>query len=198
MKSTSLNLPYLALTGVLVVVIAVLFVVYRPLWQSVRGRQTQARETRATLAEKQALLQTIDRKQAQLATEQQHERQLAVVLPTDEATDDVARIIHRTAESAGMAVVRVTNASKGEQSVLKAEVARGKTTTLAAGVVPHAVTIEARGTYQQFRAWLEQLTNSVRLMDVVSLTVRRNEKQVDQIEAELYVRFYSYQSTKAP
>lgn len=190
MATTSLNLPYLLLSGVILVGVVLAFVIFTPLWNEARQLNTEAETIRTTVTERQQFLQTLDQKKAELDTNQQHERQLRAVIPGDEALDDVTRLLHRAGEASGMVIVTIDNASQSAQSRKKALEARGKDTGIPASVVPLLVTVEARGTYPQLRVFLERLERSVRLMDVQKVSVSRQENQIDQLIAKLDVQFY--------
>ncbi|MEX1997900.1 MAG: hypothetical protein WEA04_04490 [Candidatus Andersenbacteria bacterium] len=192
MAKQSLNLPYLLLTGIILVAIIAIFAIFQPMLKSLREQQAAVAGVEAAIVEKQQFLLTIDQKKEVLTRQQQHEQQLAVVLPTDDALDDATRIFHRTAETTGVTIIGLANNSEGEKSKVQALRARGELVNVPATIEPLAVNIEARGSYQQLRLFLEQLERSARLMDVVSLRLQRDPTTLDQLGARMDINFYKH------
>lgn len=194
MAKQSLNLPYLLLAGTVVIGIMVASFIFRPQWQDWQAQQEQLRTVEERLANRRDFLLAVDRKKTQLAQQAEAERQLAVVLPADPALDDMTRIVNRAGQASGIVIDSIANVSTSEQSSFLAAQERAQDTSLSVGVVPLAFTLKVRGTYQQMRAFHEQLEKSPRLVDVVSLNYERNSTQPDQVVVTMRLRFYTFQT----
>lgn len=191
-SSTSLNTPYLILTGTVIIAIVTTFAVFQPILDAISTTRDDIQTTQARLQERQAFLQTLDQRIAALVSQAQHEQQLNVVLPAEEATEDVLRVIQSAANSAGGTIQRVGNISSAVQASLNARQARGEASLLPSGITPLGYEIEFGGSYQQLRVFLDQLQRSPRLLDITNLEIRRNKIEVDVIEASLTLQFYRY------
>jgi Tfp pilus assembly protein PilO len=191
MAKLSLNVPYLVLTGVILLAIVMIFAWYRPLWLEVQARRAELSITQQQLAERQAFLLAVDRKKTELAQQAEYERQLDVVLPADASVDDVTRLLHRTSQVAGITITNITNDSANEQSnVVTARESNQELVGIPTNVVPLAFKVQALGSYQQLRTWHEQLEKSPRLIDVTAL--RYKITGVDQVTADMTLRLFHF------
>lgn len=193
MARESLNTPYLLLSGVIIIAILVGFTVFRPLFAAARSTQGEVASAGRTLVERQQFLASIEHKKSDLTQQQAEEKQLAVVLPAEDAMDDVARIFHRAANTAGTVLINITNQSDTEKNRSRALAARNQATDLPTQVIPMSIKVQFRGAYTQVRVFLEQLEKSPRLMDVTKVQLRRDGALPDQINADIEVRFYRHE-----
>ncbi|MDZ4344933.1 MAG: type 4a pilus biogenesis protein PilO, partial [Candidatus Binatia bacterium] len=154
--------------------------------QQISDIQTQA-------AQKQEFLQTVDAKKSFLADQQIHEKELNVVLPTDDQMEDALRIIDRAAATAQVSVESVSDTSTSVQNSLRSRRVRAEDTDIPADVLPFGFNVKTAGTYQQIRTLLDELYKSARIFDVATLTLSRDKNQLDSLSTELAIRFYSYQ-----
>src|SRR3989344_9180418 len=120
MAKQSLNLPYLLLSGSIIIAIIGSFVMLRRMLNRWQAAQAQGAALQAAIVEKQQFLLGIDRKKAELQGEALHEKQLSVVLPSDESLEDVARILHKAGEASGVVVTRLNNSGEGERARVRA------------------------------------------------------------------------------
>ena len=191
-SSASLNTPYLVLTGVVSITIVTIFAVFQPLLDAISTTREDVQTIQSRLRERQAFLRTLDQRIAALVSEAEHERQLNVVLPAEEASEDVLRVVQSAADSAGGTIGRIGNISSAIQSAANARRSRGQTPELTEGITPLGYEVEFGGSYQQLRVFIDQLQRSPRLLDITGIEIRRNSLQVDVIEASLTVQFYYY------
>ncbi len=194
MATSSLNMPYIVLSGVAITSVAIGFAFIRPVISDIRETQHQITEKESLLRERQQFLQNMDRKIAELQLNQQHEQRLRVVLPEEEAVEDVLRIIHQSAQTAGVIVQSVDNNSASVESHIQAQRARGEDLSIPASAVPLAFGIKLNGTYQQLRAFLAELERSPRLTDVTTITITRNEQDPLQLGIDMTLQFYRQQT----
>lgn len=194
MASNSLTAPYLVLSGVIVAGIFLGVVMVQPLVNDIQNLRQETVDLRTRLEERQEFLRVLDTKVAALARENQHERQLNVILPTSDENQDVMRLLHQAQTASGGAIRLVSNISAGVQNNLNARRARGEAIALPPGVTPLGFSVEFTGSYQQLRVFLDNLVRSPRLMDIVRLEIRRAEQAIDVVNAMLTIHFYRYQS----
>lgn len=190
MENTSLNLPYIILSGVIILAAFAVLAVFRPAINTILTTQHGIQERKIVLQEKQQFLRTLDQKIAVLQAQAQHEQRLNVVLPVDDAVEDMLRVVHLAAQTSGGVIQSVNNLTGNIQNETNARRARGETVDIPTGVAPLAVQIEFTGTYQELRHFVEQLERSPRLIDITSLEVTRNPRQLDQVGAKIILRFY--------
>lgn len=195
MARQSLNIPYLALGGIIVIAVVLAVIVFQPQLARIRETSGEADVVAANLAERQEFLRTIDRKAAELARQRAHETELDVVLPADESFDDMLRIIDRTAATAGVTVTQVSNNSSSVQSSFRAAQARGNDTGAPQGIQPLGANISFRGSYQQVRTFIASLEQVVRLVNMSRLSLQASPEQPDVLEAELSIEFYSFSTS---
>tara|TARA_Y100000310_G_C20233781_1_gene601485 strand:- start:1 stop:600 length:600 start_codon:yes stop_codon:yes gene_type:complete len=193
MARTSQNLPYVFLSGVVIIVIVTFFVSLVPQYQSLAVIQADTEATVATRADRKAFLDTIDRKTNQLRTQAEHERELGLVLPSNQDVDDVLRIIDRRASEAGVVVARISNTSDSVQSAARASEVRGEESGIPAQVVPLGLRLSATGSYQQLRQLIDSLSSSVRLIDITKIELAAGSATGGEVlGAEIQLKFYSY------
>lgn len=193
MASSSLTTAYLVLAGAVIAAVAMVVITIQPLVRDIGVVRGDISLARARLVEREDFLRTLDAKVAALARESQHERQLNVVLPVADEHQDVVRIIHQAGIASGGVVRQLNNISPGVQSNLNARRARGEEFALPGNVAPLGFSIDFAGSYQQLRVFLDQLVRAPRLLDIVSLEIRRSDQALDTVSAVMTVHFYRYQ-----
>lgn len=189
-QDTSLNLPYLLITGVAIAAAIVVILILRPLLSNISTTQDKIAAQTVLFKERQEFLRAIDRKLSALGQQKVHEDRLAVMLPAVERMEDSLRVVHRAAETAGLTITTINNTSSTAQTKLNASRARGQQTGFPENITPLAFAITSTGSYQQYRVFITELERSPRLMDVGSLRLRRNETNPDQITGQMTVIFY--------
>lgn len=192
MATSSLNAPYLVLTGVIIIGLAAIFTVYQPLVNDTLAIRKDAEAKSATLADREAFLRTLDQKIAALNGQTLHEQQLEVVLPADESVEDILRVIHQAAAASAATIESISNQSASVQGSLNAQRARGETVAMPAGVDILAFTLEFNGGYNQLRQFLTALEKSPRLIDITRIEITRNQQQLDVIDGQVSLRFYKH------
>lgn len=193
--STSINTAYIILSGVVIIAAVAVFVVLRPLVQEVQTLRGEIQQNELVLQDKEEFLRTIDRKLAALQTQQDQEKRLQVVLPTEERIEDTLRVLHDAAARTGVTLKTVANDSASAQTVINSKKARGETVSIPSSVVPLLVNVKYVGTYQQIRAFITEVQKSPRLMDIQRLEMSGDSKQTDIIEGNMAVQFYMQQAT---
>lgn len=197
MAKASLNLPYLLLSGTILVGIIASFVIIRPQYTAWQATRATVSATQEKIGERQIFLSNIDRKKVLLQGEAVHEKQLAVVLPNDESLDDVARVLHTASEATGVIIGRINNSGEGERARIRALRARGEVGDIPANIEPIGVEIQVAGTYQQLRQFIERLERAPRLMDITSLKINRNATNLELLNVDLELRLYQYEKGAA-
>lgn len=191
MLRDSINAAYFILIAVIVLGLVAIFTIIQPMISSTQAQKEVLATASEKLTQRQAFLQAMDRKRAVLQSREADERTLAVALPATDSVEDVARIIHTAAQTAGGAITTITNNTVQAQRDAAIEAAAGEAGAVPAGVVQLEVSVDFTGTYQQLRVLLEQLEKSPRLLDVTTLSINRNDQAPDTVSAKLHVRFYS-------
>jgi Tfp pilus assembly protein PilO len=191
MTRTSLNTAYLLLTGVVIVAVVVFVMVLQPMMASISATRQRTAETENELNQKKKFLNTLERKQSVLRTQQAHENMLAIALPTDEAFDDVVRILHRAAGASGGIVTSVENSSVESQRDAAIRQSQNESSSVPSSVLPLTASVQFRGSYQQFRLFLEQLEKAPRLIDIDSMKVEA-EQGLDRVIARFDVTVYTF------
>ena len=120
------------------------------------------------------------------------------MLPTDDAYDDAIRAINIAATAAGATVQKISDQSASAQSILNSERSRGETVNIPETVLPLAANVEINSTYQQLRAFLENLEKAPRLIDVYSISTQAQKNQSDQLSTKIIIRFYRRGGGPAP
>ncbi len=189
--NTSLNTPYLVLTGVVIVVIAFLFTVLQPLMDSIRIAKDSIETHTISLAEKQQFLQSLDTKITQLRAQTNIEQQLAAVIPETERSQDIVRIIDQYAKESGSTITAVTNNSSQAKARANASKARGDLTFVPEGLRILTFQVAVNGTYPQIRAFMSGLEKSPRIVDVSRITMSKSAAQVDTVAASLTIQLYA-------
>ncbi len=193
--STSINTAYIILSGVVIIAATAVFVVLRPLVQDIQTVRGDIEQNELILQEKEEFLKTIDRKLAALQAQQDQEKRLQVVLPTEQRVEDTLRILHDAAAKNGITIKTATNNSDNAQSQINAKRARGEIVNIPTGVTPLSLSVKYVGTYQQIRAFITEIEKSPRLMDIQQLDLKGDTQQADVIEGTMNVQFYMQQST---
>lgn len=190
MAATSLNTPYIVITGAIVAAVVVLFTILQPLLSEIQDVNNRVSTTQSVINEKENFLRGLDRKREELQVQRVHEDRLNVILPAESGYDEVVRVISLASNNAGLTVQKVENKSAALQNAINSQRARGETVSIPAGVTPIAAEIEVAGTYQQIRAFLTNLEKSPRLTDVTKISSKINEAQPDQIVSKLTIQSY--------
>lgn len=196
MTSRALNTAYLVMAGAVLLAVGVGVVIVRPQLQTIQETKQAIVTTRQTLQAKQAIVTSLDQKQSQLQVQEQNERILAVALPTNDAMDDVTRIIDRAVTVSGGVVDSISNQSNEQLRNTLADQNQGLgDQRIPANVVPLAAQLKFRGSYAQFRVLLDELEKAPRLMEVTGLTIKRPGTQtLDAVNTDITLRFYRYGS----
>ena len=189
-SDTSLNLPYIIVTGAIIIAVIIIFIIIRPQLTAVSDTQDAIAEQTAVLQSREEFLRTIDRKVSELNSQQIHEERLSVMLPAEEQVADALRVIHRAAESSGASISSLVNASGAIQSQANANRARGGASSIPATVVPLGFTMEFGGTYQQFRAFITEIERSPRLMDIDTIQLSSSGAETEILNGQINVVFY--------
>lgn len=190
MAATSLNTPYIVITGTIVAAVVVIFTIFQPLLSDIQDVNNQISTTQSVVTEKENFLRGLDRKREELQVQRVHEDRLNVILPNDSGYDEVVRVISLSASNAGLTVQKVENKSSALQSAINGQRARGEAVSIPAGVTPIAAEVDVVGTYQQLRAFLSNLEKSPRLTDVTKISSKSNEVQPDQVNSKLIIQSY--------
>lgn len=187
-----ISIAYSLLTVVILGGIVFFFMVLRPQFAAIQDRSQQLQETRQELAQQEAFLSTIDQKLQQLQDNQQHEERLGIILPADERSEDYLRILHQISGTSGLTLGRLTNQSGDLQNQLNSRVARGTSSGLPSFIRPVGWEVNFSGTYQQFRAFLDELESAPRLVDVLQVSISRNQQDANLVTGRLTTQFYQY------
>lgn len=186
------TLAYGFLSTVVIGAFAFFLMVIQPQIRSIRNNAEQIEQTSTQLAEQQAFLSTIDQKLAQLQANQQHEKQLSLILPTDQRSEDYLRIMHQASGISGISIGRLTNQSSNLRNQLNTRIARGEITDLPGNIQPVGWQLEFSGTYQQFRAFLQELERAPRLLDILDISVGRSQADPNNVSGRMTTQFYQY------
>ncbi len=195
---TSLNTPYLLLTGVVIISVAVLFTVLQPMMDEINVIQSTIATDTESLRTKQEFLASLDVKVKQLQLQLDVERQLATVLPETDRVQDIIRILNEYANQSGLTTISVTNNSSRQEAQNNATRARGEGV-----VVPESVRISAfgltiAGSYEQVRLFLGLLEKSPRILDVTNVSLKEAAGQPGRVDASITMQLYSQQKAQVP
>ena len=189
--NTSINTPYLVLTGVVLVAIVFVFTVMQPQLDSITTLRHDITDNTNTLKTKQDFISSLSAKVQQLQAQPQAEQQLAVVVPQGDMTQDIVRVVSQYASQVGLVIIGVTNNSVAQQAQLDASIARGDVTSTPSDVRTLSFQVQTSGTYGQLRDFLKALEKSPRIIDVVHLSIKSTKDQTGQITATLDMQSYS-------
>ncbi len=190
MAATSLNTPYIVITGTIVAAVVIIFSILQPMLADIRDINNRITTTTSVVTEKQEFLRGLDRKREELQIQRVHEERLNVILPNSSSYDEMVRVLSLSASNAGLTVQKVENKSSALQSSVNGARARGEKINIPAGVTPIAAEIDVIGTYQQLRAFLSNLEKSPRLTDVTKISSKSSETQSDLITSKLIIQSY--------
>jgi Tfp pilus assembly protein PilO len=191
MAHESLNVPYLVLSGTLFLALIVSFILFKPQftdWQAARAEATRLAEQ---VRQRQLFLTSIDQKSAVLRTNAAYDQELSVMLPADEAFDDMLRLLDRQAAAAGVRIINIDNVTANAQAANRVAQALGKGVDTPAALTVHGATIRLQGSYQQIRQFLSSLENAARFTDISTIEVTRAAEQGDLLEGSIATKFYS-------
>lgn len=191
MPRESLNLPYLVLTGVVLLTLVATFLIFGPQLEQFRALQQESAELTQHLAAKQSFLQSIDQKSAALAANAAAEQELKVILPAAEELEDLLRIISKQAGAAAVLVTSVNNTTAATQSAQTVAQVLGVDPTIPVALTPHSLAIGWQGSYQQARQFIAHLENSIRFLDISTLHLTQPADQPDALDGSLTAQFYS-------
>lgn len=190
MATTSVNTPYIIITGTVVAALVVIFTILQPLISDIQDVKGRLNTTASVVAEKENFLRGLDRKREELQVQRVHEERLNVILPADSGYDELVRVLALAADGAGLTVQKVENKSAALQSAINGQRARGETVTIPPNVTPIAAEVDVAGTYQQLRAFLTNLEKSPRLVDVTKISSKTNDTQADQVVSKIVIQSY--------
>jgi Tfp pilus assembly protein PilO len=192
---TSLNTPYVVLTGVVLISVVFLFVVLRPMMDEVNSLRQTIAEDQEALKHKQTFLNSLDSKIRQLATLADVEKQMLTVLPENERMQDVIRILHEYANQSGITINIVTNNSTSSEAEANAAQARGDALNLPNALRTLQFEVNIIGSYEQVRTFTKLIENSPRIVDIRNVKMTQVSNQPGQANATLVMNLYSQQSS---
>lgn len=188
--NTSLNTPYLVLTGVVVIAIAFFFTVLQPLMDSINETKSNIETHMASFAEKDNFLKSLDTKMSQLRSQGNIEQQLAVGIPETERSQDIIRVIDQYAKESGITVTTVTNNSSQSNARVNASKARGDIHLVPEGLQTITFALVVSGTYQQLRTFIAGLEKSPRIIDVNHITISQVPSQPGTVTGSFIIQLY--------
>ncbi|MEO6077992.1 MAG: type 4a pilus biogenesis protein PilO [Candidatus Andersenbacteria bacterium] len=189
--NTSINTPYLVLTGVVLVAIVFIFAVMQPQLDDISTLRHDITDNTSLLATKQEFVQNLASKVQQLQAQPQAEQQLAIVVPQGDMTQDIVRVIGQYGSQVGLVVTSMTNNSVERQAQLDASIARGDVTSSPSNVRTLSFHVEAKGAYGQARDFVKQLEKSPRIMDITHVSIKQDAQQGGQVSVALDFQAYS-------
>lgn len=195
---TSLNAPYLSLTGAIVVAVVFLFVVLQPMMDDANTIRHTIAADQETLRDKQAFLSSLDAKMQQLQALSDVESQMAAVLPETDRNEDIIRVFHEYATQSGLTIVSVVNNSSTTDAQASAALARGDANEVPAGVKTLSFEVGTSGSYEQLRLFLTLLGKSPRIIDVKGVVLKQVSLQPGQVTATITMQLYSQQKAQVP
>ena len=191
--NTSINTPYLVLTGVVLIAIVFVFTVTQPQLDRISTLRHDITDNTNTLATKQDFIHSLALKVAELQTQPTAEKQLSVVVPATDRTEDVLRVINQYASQTGLVVIGVANNSVERQAQIDASVAHGDATASSNDIRTLSFQVQTSGTYPQLRDFLKTLEKSPRIIDVVHISIKQLAQQSGQVSASITMQAYSQQ-----
>jgi Tfp pilus assembly protein PilO len=195
--TTSINTPYTVLTGVVLLAIVFAFAVIKPQIDSINTLRHDIIDNTNSLTAKQEFLASLDAKSKQLQNQPDIERQLAVVIPETDMTQDVLRVIDQYATQAGVSTTSITNSSAERQAKQDASIARGEKSATPNTVRTLSFKTQVSGSYLQVREFLKFLEKSPRIIDIVGLGFKQASGQSGQITAEVTIQTYAQASNRS-
>lgn len=191
--NTSINTPYLVLTGIILIAITFVFVTMQPMLTEISTLRHDITENTNTLQQKQDFINSLSAKVQLLQTQPDAEKQLSVVVPQNDETQDVLRVVGQYASATGVVVGGVTNNSQDRQSELDASIARGDITTAPSDMRTLSFQVQTISSYAQLREFMKALEKSPRIIDVAHVSVKKSDQSADQVSASLDMQAYSQQ-----
>lgn len=191
MIRATVNAAYLLLAGAILLAFVAAILLFQPLLGAISSTRTELAAATVRSEERNAFLKNLDRKQTTLRSQEVNERMLNVALPSDEAFEDLTRVLHRAATAAGGTLTDVSNATAVQQRNSTIRRSQGATNAVPASVTELSAGLKFKGTYQQTRVFLEQLERAPRFIAVDNLKLQRDgAAALDQLTVELNIRFY--------
>ncbi|OGY36124.1 MAG: hypothetical protein A3E36_00890 [Candidatus Andersenbacteria bacterium RIFCSPHIGHO2_12_FULL_45_11b] len=191
--NTSINTPYLVLAGVVFIAIAFVFVVTQPQLDRISVLRHDITDNTTTLMEKQDFIRTLAIKVQQLQAQPEAEKQLSVVVPQTDMTQDVVRVVGQYGAQAGVGIQSISNNSSERQAQINASIARGDAAKTPSDLRILSFQVNTVSTYAQLQAFIKALEKSPRLIDVVHLSIKQIAQLPGQVSATLRVQAYSQQ-----
>ncbi len=195
MTNQSINIPYLILTGALALAVIVVFTIFKPLLTDITRAQTDMQNQQAVLEQKQDFLHNLDQKKAFLNNQTDVEKKLAAMLPADDQMEDVIRILQIAATESGGILNTIKNETNSIKGKADAKSARGGTAVVDVDLLGFG--LQFQGSYQQTRAFIGKITASPRLLDITTMTLRRDTQNPELIITEMNIHFYKEKVVQA-
>lgn len=191
MANNSLNIPYIVLSGTVLIGIVLTIAVYQPMASETVQLRSQVEEKDINLKDRQEHLRGIQNRISALNSHSEHENRLNVVLPNDDSVEDVLRIMHVAAQDSGGQITNISDQSSDAQSKVSEQQVRGEAADISSSVIPLAFDVSFEGTYRELRVFLEKMEQAPRLMDIVSVNmVKSGEGEI--LSSNMKIRFYKY------
>lgn len=189
---TSLNTPYLFLTGTVLIAVAALFLQLQPTMDEANSIQQTIASDAQILAETQQFLNSLDAKTQQLQALIGVESQMATILPESQRPQDAIRVLHEYAAQSSVILRDISNNSATNDAQANAARARGENKSLPETVNILSFKINLTGAYEQVRLFLTLLGKSPRIVDVTGITFNQ-AKEPENISADIDIQLYSQQ-----
>lgn len=191
MIRSAANIAYLLLVGAVLLAFVAAILLFQPLVSEINTTRTEVASAAAQLEERNTFLNNLDRKQTTLRSQEANEHMLSVALPSDEAFEDLTRVLHRAATAAGGTLTDVSNATTESQRNSTIRRSQGEKNSIPTSLTELSAGLKFKGTYQQTRVFLEQLERAPRFIAVDNLKMQREgAATLDQLVVELIIRFY--------
>ncbi len=190
---TSLNTPYLFLTGVIIIAVVFLFVILQPMMDDANSIRHTIAADKEVLKDKENFLSSLDAKMQQLQALSDVEGQMAAVLPETDRNQDIIRVLHEYATQSGLTVVSVSNDSSVSEAQANAARARGAISNIPSGIRTLSFGVGVTGSYEQVRLFLTLIGKSPRIIDVTGVAFKQVPLQPGQVTASIMMQLYSQQ-----
>lgn len=191
MANNSLNIPYIVLSGTVLIGIVLTIAVYQPMASETITLRNQIEEDTTILKDREEHLRGIQSRVNALNSQQVHEERLNVVLPNEDALEDALRVMHVAGQESGGNISSISDKSEGVQSQVSAEQVRGEGANVYESVTPLAFDVAFTGTYRELRVFLEKIEQSPRLMDVTNISMSKSGEG-EQLTSSMTIQFYKY------
>lgn len=196
MTRSSYSTPYLVLSIASVIAVSAVFLVFWPSLQNIKSYLEQTQSVQKEISAKKNELASLQNKYAILELNREKEKELNIMLPTEENVEDILRLIDKSASASGVSIDSITDSTSGARSYARSERARDSENALPEGAMPVQLQVQSAGTYQQIRNFLTEIDNSIRLAEVRKISMQRSDTNPDSIRADITL-FYFTSSAKA-